>query len=39
VAFILQMVYRRDEFRTSGRQGLFDWIDQGPLRSEPPRDN
>lgn len=36
-AFILQMVLRRDEFRTSGKQGLFDWVDLGPSRPEPPR--
>lgn len=34
-AFILRMVQRRDEFRKSGKQGLFGWIDQGPLRPEP----
>lgn len=31
-AVIIQMVLRRDEFRDSGKQGLFDWIDQGLLR-------
>ena len=31
--FILTMVHRRDEFRESGKQGLFDWIDQGPMRT------
>lgn len=35
--FILQMVLRRDEFSTSGKQGLFDWIDQGPSRPEASR--
>lgn len=35
--FILQMVLRHDEFSISGKQGLFDWIDQGPSRSEPIR--
>ncbi len=32
-AFILAMVERRDEFKGSGKKGLHDWIDEGPMRS------
>jgi len=38
-AVILQMVQRRDEFCDSGKQGLSDWIDQGPLRPASPPDH